>query len=149
MNYEQFKTPTQITIDTINMLRKLYIDGITTNASPATSTALLSTESTSLLISNYLEILKNIVNNDNSVNVNIQGKVRIPTMSIETNSTNSPVVAGASSVTFITSSDFVGSIFGNVITPNASYSFNIDGDDTLDDIIYTVTAGSLTILKIT
>ena len=69
------------------------------------------------------------------------------TNSVETNSTNSPVAAGAKAVSFTTSDDFVGTINGLARAANGNYLFPAGGNDTTPTIPYSVTSGSLTIEK--
>lgn len=70
------------------------------------------------------------------------------TSSLETNSTNSPVTAGATSVGFATSSDFIGTINGITRLAGEFYGFESSQGKTLPSIVFTVTAGSMTIDKI-
>lgn len=63
-----------------------------------------------------------------------------------TDSAASPVAAGKKSITFTTSSDFVGTILGVARAASTTYSFSADNPSrTLAAIPYTVTAGSMII----
>lgn len=61
--------------------------------------------------------------------------------------TGATIAAGAKSVSFIFSSDYAGAVNGATIDPavTASKSFNAPGPDTLPAIVYTCTAGSVTV----
>lgn len=65
------------------------------------------------------------------------------TSSVESGSTNSPIVAGAKAVTFTTSAGFVGTINGAARSASTTYTFNNSG--LLPAIAYTVTGGTMTI----
>jgi len=87
----------------------------------------------------------------NALQVNVKAFTavsRTPTLAIETGSTNSPVPAGANSITFITSSDFAGTLLTQVIAVSSSYTFSANNGDALGAFAFTVTAGSLTIMKL-
>lgn len=59
------------------------------------------------------------------------------------------VTAGAKSVSFVTSSDFVGTINGAAFPASAAKSFSVPSPaDTLPAIVYTISAGTLYIDKI-
>jgi hypothetical protein len=62
--------------------------------------------------------------------------------------TSGRVLAGSQSVTLITSSDFVGTILGDISRADAVYSYSVGGTDTLKTIPFTITAGSIEILTI-
>lgn len=61
--------------------------------------------------------------------------------------TGATIAAGAKSVSFTFSSDYAGAVNGATIDPTvtASKSFNAPGPDTLPAIVYTCTAGSVTV----
>jgi hypothetical protein len=73
---------------------------------------------------------------------------RTPTISSA--STSGSVTAGARKITFIFSSDFTGTVLGVAFTGANDTYVNIDapGNDTLTAVAYTVTAGSVRILKV-
>lgn len=74
---------------------------------------------------------------------------RTPTITRVTSSGASPVVAGARSVTFVFSTDFVGTILAVAYTGAIqSITLTAPGNDTLAAIAYTVTAGSMDIIKL-
>lgn len=78
------------------------------------------------------------------------GRVLARTISKETDSTHSPIIAGSKSNALIFSSDFAGTIGGVDVDPNQMPSYSesvINQADTLPALAYTVTAGSL--IKIT
>lgn len=68
--------------------------------------------------------------------------------SIVTDSTGSPVAAGATEITFTTNSSFAGTILGVTRNPSTVYVLDATAGKTLGSILYTVTAGSMTIDKI-
>ncbi len=68
--------------------------------------------------------------------------------SLTTESTDGTVAAGATSVTFFSSSDFGGTILGNVFQANASISFDSSAGKTLGAFDYTIVAGTLGIAKV-
>lgn len=78
------------------------------------------------------------------------GTERVVSADVETDSTNSPVAAGARSVIFGFSTDFAGTIAGAAVDPTqfGSIPYIAPGNDTLGSIAYTVTAGTLLITKI-
>lgn len=75
---------------------------------------------------------------------------RTVSASVVTGSGASPVAAGAKSVIFGLSTDFVGTIAGAAVDPAqfGSIPYVAPDKDTLGSIAYTVTAGSLLITKI-
>lgn len=62
--------------------------------------------------------------------------------------TSGSVPSGKYTVTFITSSDFAGTILGSTILPDSTLSFSTDYNAVLSEIAYTVTTGSIKILII-
>ena len=71
---------------------------------------------------------------------------RTPSKSTVTSSGS--VTAGAQSITFITSTDFIGTILGDTAKASSTYTYSVNCNDTLAAIVYTCTAGSIEILKI-
>lgn len=71
------------------------------------------------------------------------------TSTAPTSSAASPLVAGAKSISFIASTDFVGTINGTSFLAGASKSYTASLGKTLPAIAYTVTAGTLYIDVIT
>jgi hypothetical protein len=72
-----------------------------------------------------------------------------PGLDIATAGANSTVSAGSRSATFVTSSDFSGTILGKGITgsaPGGGLTWAVPADHTQKAIPYTVTAGTLYIL---
>lgn len=67
---------------------------------------------------------------------------------IEVDATNSPVVAGAKSVTFNTSDDFSGTINGVSRGPNLSIPFPAGNYDTTPAIPFTIVTGEILIDKV-
>ena len=74
---------------------------------------------------------------------------RTPTKTTVTDSTASPIAAGAIQVILITDTTFAGTILGDTATANTTYTFSTNGLGTLAAIDYTCTAGKIEILKIT
>lgn len=70
------------------------------------------------------------------------------TSTLATDSTGSPVVSGATSILFTTSSDFVGTINGQARFASTGYSLESSQGKVLPSIAYTVTAGSMNIDKL-
>lgn len=69
-------------------------------------------------------------------------------MTSSTANTSGTVTAGAKSVTFETSSDFVGTIDGVTANANMVYPLSAGWNNTLPQIVYTVSAGSIRIRKL-
>ncbi len=83
----------------------------------------------------------------NGIVVNSFGSgTETPSASIATDSTGSPITAGKLSVTFTTSSTFVGTILGVARNASTTYAFSTTTPGkTLAAIAYTVTGGSMII----
>lgn len=96
----------------------------------------IASEATLLLIQNILE----------DMSTDVTTTVEIPSKS--TVSTSGTVLAGTKSVTFITSSDFVGTILGNTSQADAVYTFSASLGNTLSTIAYTVSAGNIEIMEV-
>lgn len=62
-------------------------------------------------------------------------------------SSSGSVAAGARSATLITSGDFAGTILTDTAQASGSYTFTASAGNTLAAIAYTVTSGSIEILK--
>jgi len=69
-------------------------------------------------------------------------------MSSSTTASSGTVTAGYKSVTFETSSDFVGTIDGITANANMIYPISAGWNNTLPQIVFTVTSGSVRIRKL-
>lgn len=69
-------------------------------------------------------------------------------LSSYTSNTSGTVTAGSKSITFETSSDFVGTIDGVDASNNMIYVFSSGWNNTLPQIVFTVSAGTIRIRKI-
>lgn len=67
------------------------------------------------------------------------------TSTSETGSTNSPIIAGASSISFTTNSSFAGTINGITRSASTSYTFSSAQGERLPAVAFTVTAGAVII----
>ena len=87
------------------------------------------------------------INTDGSINVaqNVTARTAAITLAVANGST----AGGIQSVTFTTSAGFTGTIAGAVIPANISLSVSANGNDTINAIAYTITAGSILITTLT
>lgn len=76
------------------------------------------------------------------------GAERTPSRTEDAVVGNNSIGAGAQSVTIETSEDFTGTILGATAQPNRFYTFAAKGNDTVGEIEYEITAGSIIINKL-
>jgi len=75
----------------------------------------------------------------------IQALVETPSSSVAT--ATGTVPAGAARVTFVSSSDFSGTILGSVFPASSDLTLAAQAGNTLGEIAFEVSAGSLTVYK--
>lgn len=86
------------------------------------------------------------VNPNGSLDVNITGSGVLGTPTKTTYAASDTIALGAKSVTFITSSDFSGSILGDTAQADSVYTFS--DTDTLGAIAFIITTGTIEVLVI-
>lgn len=88
-----------------------------------------------------------VASDQSAIPVTLPSGTQTPTASTATDSTGSPVAAGATQITFTTNSTFTGTILGVARNASTSYVISAVPGKTLTSVAYTVTAGSVIIDK--
>jgi len=86
------------------------------------------------------------INSDGSINIVASSVQQVPTKNTVT--TSGIVISGVTSVTFITSSNFIGTILGDIAQANGIYTYTAKMNNTLAQLSYTVNTGSMEIMEV-
>jgi len=144
-----------ITTSLVNLLTELQSKADLSETQPVSIATLplasgASTETTLALVKTVLDSL--LVEIALKANLTDTQPVSIATTTETPSKTtviaDGTVASGAKSVTFITSSDFTGSILGDTAQASAAYLFTASLNNTLGALAYVITTGSIEILKI-